>query len=455
MRSLHARRRRIARWVVVTVVLAAATTLTITEPGTAAAVVLTLISVVLLIVAVVSVAWQTYAWRTPDTLSRTGLPQLDAPRLSFSILVPARHEEAVLGATLAGIAAVDHPNFEVVVVVGHDDPATHAAAMEAAAELAVPIKIVVDHHLVKNKPKALNVGLPHCGGDILMVIDAEDDVQPGLLRLADTTFRHHAADIVQTGVQLIDFDKSWWTGRNVLEYFFWFRSRLHFHAAQRFITLGGTSIAVRRDLIEDLGGWDENCLAEDCDLGVRASVRGARVAVVYEPAHTTLEETPTDVSALFRQRVRWMQGFIQVIAKGEWRRLPVRRQRWQAAVVLGTPLSQSFAGTVVPFCVVAAFMLKTPVLITLTTFLPLVPTVLAVAFDLVGLRDFGRTFGRRIGWQAYFFVVISLPGYLLLLSSAAVWASVRHVRGRTNWHKTQHVNAHRGLPVPAAERGAA
>jgi cellulose synthase/poly-beta-1,6-N-acetylglucosamine synthase-like glycosyltransferase len=417
------------------------------RPYEAVTVTMSVISLALLLVAALSVAWQTYAWRTPETFSRTGLAWLDRPRLSFSVLVPARHEEAVLGDTIDGIAAVDHPNFEIVVVVGHDDPRTRAVAEAAAARARVPVKVVVDHNPEKNKPKALNTGLPHCGGDVVMVIDAEDDVQPGLLRLADTAFRRHAVDIVQTGVQLVDFDKSWWTVRNVLEYFFWFRSRLHFHAAQRFITLGGTSIAVRRDLLEHLGGWDEACLAEDCDLGVRASARGARVAVVYEPAHTTLEETPPDVPSFFRQRVRWMQGFIQVLAKGNWRRLPTRRQRVQAAIVLGTPLTQCFAGVATPVCVATALALKAPVLIVLATFLPLVPTGLGLAFDLVGLADFGRTFQRRVGLVSYLWVILSLPVYQLLLSFAAVWAMVRHVCGRNNWHKTQHLNAHREAPL--------
>jgi glycosyltransferase XagB len=416
-----------------------------------ATVAVTLVSAVLLFVAVINVSWQMYAWRTPETLSRTGLARTDRPRLSFSVLVPARHEEQVLGATIAGLAAMDHPSFEIVVVVGHDDPATHAVAQRAARLASVPVKVVVDVNEVKNKPKALNTGLPYCGGDVVMVIDAEDDVQPGLLRLADSTFRRQAADIVQTGVQLIDFDKSWWTGRNVLEYFFWFRSRLHFHAAQRFITLGGTSIAIRRDLLEHLGGWDEDCLAEDCDLGVRASIRGARVAVVYEPRHTTLEETPPHMRSFFKQRVRWMQGFMQVLAKGDWRRLPTRGQRTQAAVVLGTPVSQSFAGVAAPLCVASALVLKAPVLIVLATFLPLVPTAMGLAFDVVGLADFGNTFGRRIGLRAYLLVVLSLPAYQLVLSSAAVWAAVRQLRGKTNWHKTQHVNAHRDVVMDLQE----
>src|SRR3954447_5126570 len=450
-RAAHAPDRSRSWWLLLPVGLVLLAGLVAFDPGATVTTVVTLISALLLLVILVSVAWQAYAWRTPDTFARTGLAHLDEPELSFSVLVPARHEETVLGTTLTGIAAIDHPNFEIVVVVGHDDPGTCAVAESAAARLDVPLKVVVDWHKRKNKPKALNTGLAHCGGDVVMVIDAEDDVQPGLLRLTDTAFRRHAADIVQTGVQLMDFDKSWWTARNVLEYFFWFRSRLHFHAAQRFITLGGTGVAIRRDLLEHLGGWDETCLAEDCDLGVRASSIGARVAVVYEPRHTTLEETPPGVRAFFKQRVRWMQGFMQVLAKGDWRQLPTRRQRVQAAIVLTTPLTQSLAAVAAPVSALTALLLEAPVLIVLFTFLPLVPTVIGLAFDLVGLGDFGRTFARRIRWRHYLAVVLSLPAYQLLLSSAALWAAVRHARGLNNWHKTAHVNAHRDVVIDLRE----
>ena len=409
---------------------------------TAAGLVL-VVSSVLLLVAVVSLSWQTYAWRTPATFQRTGVATADEPQLSFSLLIPARHEETVLAATLAGVFAIDHPDFEVVVVVGHDDPATTAVARAAADRAPVPVRVVVDHNAAKNKPKALNTGLPYCSGEVVMVIDAEDAVQPGLLRLADTTFRHESADIVQTGVQLMDYGKSWWAARNVLEYFFWFRSRLHFHAAQHFITLGGSGIAIRRDLIAHLGGWDETCLAEDCDLGVRASVLGARVAVVYEPRDASLEETPTDLRAFFHQRVRWMQGFIQVITKGDWRRLPDRRQRLQAGFILATPFSQSFAGVVAPLCAAAALLLKAPVGFVLATFLPLVPTVITVAVDLLGLHEFSRAYHQNVRWRTYLSLAVSLPFYQVLLSAAAVWATVRHLRRDTSWSKTAHVNAHR------------
>jgi glycosyltransferase XagB len=93
------------------------------------------------------------------------------------------------------------------------------------------------------------------------VFDAEDEVHPELLRHVDARFAIPAADVVQGGVQLMNYRSSWYALRNVLEYYFWFLSRLHFHAQQRFIPLGGNTVFIRTDRLRQVGGWDPECLA--------------------------------------------------------------------------------------------------------------------------------------------------------------------------------------------------
>jgi cellulose synthase/poly-beta-1,6-N-acetylglucosamine synthase-like glycosyltransferase len=115
-------------------------------------------------------------WRSADTEVRE---QPKVPRvgpISFSLIVPARHETAVLPATLSRLVALDHPSFEVVVVVGHDDIETRVVAELAADAYPGQVKVVVDDNWPKNKPKALNVGLAHCRGNYVGVFDAEDEV---------------------------------------------------------------------------------------------------------------------------------------------------------------------------------------------------------------------------------------------------------------------------------------
>ena len=245
---------------------------------------------------------------------------------------------------------------------------TEFVAREAAARYPRIVRVVMDYHLPKNKPKALNTALRKCRGDIVGVFDAEDEVHPGLLRLVEARFEESGADVVQAGVQLMNVQTSWWSLRNCLEYYFWFRSRLHFHAEKRFIPLGGNTVFTRTELLREVHGWDPDCLAEDCEIGVRLSTRGAVVAVAYDPQAVTREETPGSIRALVKQRTRWDQGFLQVLRKGEWRKLPSRRQRWLARYTLAMPLLQAATGVLMPLSLASMFLLKVPVPTALVTF---------------------------------------------------------------------------------------
>jgi cellulose synthase/poly-beta-1,6-N-acetylglucosamine synthase-like glycosyltransferase len=391
-----------------------------------------------------------HAWTTPEHLVATrfsGRAPSGTSRLRFSLLVPARHEEAVLGDTLDRLAAVDYEDVEILAIVGHDDPGTAAVARAAAQRHPDRVRVVVDSSVPKNKPKALNTALPECTGDVVGVMDAEDEVHPALLTNIAGRFEETGADVVQGGVQLMNFQSSWWALRNVLEYYFWFRSRLHFHANARFIPLGGNTVFLRTEQLRAVGGWDPECLAEDCEIGVRLSTRGALVAVAYDPELVTREETPGDLRSLVKQRTRWCQGFLQVLRKGVWRQLPTRRQRLLARYTLAMPFLQAFTGLMIPVAVVLVLFAKVPAWLTLVTFLPLVPTVLTVVAEVVGLQEFGHAYGVRVRARDYLALLAGTLPYQVLLAVAAVRAVVREVRGQTGWEKTAHSGLHRPATV--------
>jgi len=404
----------------------------------------TVASLVLFGIAATTLWWMLHAWRDPETLRETGFASAQGPpALSFSLIVPARHEEAVLGDTLEQLMRIDHPRFEVLAVVGHDDPGTAAVAEAAERRHPGRVRVVVDESWPKNKPKALNSALPHCRGDVVGVFDAEDEVDRRLLRSVDRAFRATDADVVQGGVQLANFRSSWFSLRNCLEYFFWFRSRLHLHDHHDFIPLGGNTVFVRADVLRSVGGWDPECLAEDCELGVRLSALGARMSVAYDSHLVTREETPDTLRALLKQRTRWNQGFLQVLRKGEWRRLPTRRQRALARYTLAQPFLQALAGVGIPFSIATAIWAGVPVGLALLSFLPALPTVAMVMFELVGVREFCRVYYVRPRIVDYLRLLLGTPFYQLMLAAAAIRAVVREVRGQRGWEKTSHSGAHR------------
>ncbi len=401
------------------------------------------VSLALFWMAAFTLWWQMHAWRTPETLAATKFAPPDGGREgSFSLLLPARHEQAVLEHTVERLLQSSHTDFEIIVIVGHDDPETAEVAERAAARDPGRVRVVVDTHEAKNKPKALNTALPHCTGDVVGVFDAEDQVHPELLTHVDHAFRSTGADVVQGGVQLINFHSSWYSLRNCLEYFFWFRSRLHLHAQKGFIPLGGNTVFVRTEVLRTAGGWDPDCLAEDCDLGVRLSSAGKKVVVAYDSDMVTREETPGSLMSLLKQRTRWNQGFLQVYRKKDWKQLPTPGQRMLARYTLMTPFLQAFTGLIIPLNVGIALFLDVPVSIAFVTFLPLVTALVTFVFEVVGLHDFGKQYGLRVRLTHYLKLVLGGPFYQVLLAGAAIRAVWREQRGRSDWELTSHVGAH-------------
>ncbi|MBV9853438.1 MAG: glycosyltransferase [Streptosporangiaceae bacterium] len=409
------------------------------------------ISLLMGAVATSTLVWMLHAWRTPASLAASGL-EADGRGTahSFSLIVPARHEEAVLETTLSRLIRSDYPDFEVLVVVGADDPGTREAAERVAYRHPERVRVVIDHSWPKSKPKALNAALPHCSATITGVFDAEDDVHPALLRRVDQCFQRTDADIVQAGVQLMNFRSRWFAVHNVLEYYFWFRSRLHVHARQGFIPLGGNTVFIRTPILRAVAGWAD-CLAEDCEIGVRLSALGARTAVFYEPELATREECPPTVGAFVRQRTRWNQGYLQTLARGYWQRLPPR-QRMLGAYILASPYVMALAWVMIPAAIATAVAVKAPIEITLLSFLPLMPMLSMLVAEGIGLGEFCRAYGERPSARDYGRLVFGLVPYQSLLAYAAARAVLRQARGAQGWEKTTHLGLHLGRPSSVAAR---
>lgn len=402
------------------------------------------VALTLTIIAVTTLWWMLYAWRSKTTYDSTAFSkEPHAPRHTFTLLVPGRHEEEVMGQTLDALAAQTHPDVQIIAIVGDDDPGTTAVVRAAAARHPDRIEVVVDDSVPKNKPKALNRALPYAAGSIIGVFDAEDEVHPELLRHIDSRFTETGATVVQGGVQLMNFRTTWWSLRNVLEYYFWFRSRLHFHAGARFIPLGGNTVFVKKDALVRNDGWDAECLAEDCELGVRLSSQGEKVVVAYSPEYVTREETPGTLKSFYKQRTRWNQGFLQVLRKGEWRALPTRSQRLFARYMLAMPFLQAATGLLIPLSVFLIFVVKVPTLVALLTFIPLAPTLVTVAVEIAGLGEFGRLYGQKVRVLDYVRLVLGTIPFQVLLAGAALRAVFREIRGERGWEKTEHTGAHR------------
>lgn len=408
-----------------------------------------LVALILTAIAWMTLWWMLHAWRSPAAFEAIRQGVRGEPQLSFSLIVPCRDEsQEVMDETIRRLLAQDHPDFEVIISLGHDDLPTIAAAQNIVNRYPGRVRLSINHEDHKSKPVQLNSSLLECTKDVVGIIDAESLTAPGLLRRIDSTFRSEKADIVQGAVHLVNLRSHWFSLRNCLEYRIWFRSRLHGHANNGFVPLGGNTVFIWRRLLEEVGGWDTGCLAEDAEIGVRLSVMEKVTVCLYESDIVTQEETPDSVRQFVKQRTRWSLGFMQVMAKGEWKKLPTFWERVRAVTLLGQQYTVAFSGLVLPLAILSAVLSDLPVLVVILAFLPLIPSILTLGFEVLILKEFGRDIGVRIGVRDCVWLVMCTPLYQLMLAYAALRAVAKYYQGNFAWEKTSHAGAHLDTPLP-------
>lgn len=388
-----------------------------------------------------------YTWTHPEHFDTAGSPTMyAAPQVSFTVIVPARHEAKVIAQTVQQIWQTNYPKLllELVVVCEATDKPTITAARQTITALDHPhVQLITFSNEPINKPRGLNVGLAQTQHEVVAIFDAEDDVHPDIFQVINTVLLHDQVSIVQGGVQLMDFRSSWYASHNVVEYYFWFKSQLHYNTKIGAVPLAGNTVFIKRPLLEKIGGWDEQCLTEDADIGVRLSVLGEKITTIYDPAHATREETPHSLLAFIKQRTRWSQGFLQILSKGDWRKLPTFKQRWLMGYTLAAPFLQALLLLMIGPIIFTMFMFDAPVWLAMLSLLPAYILGLQFVVRLVGLFEFAADYNLKIALVDIVRFSLGFLPYQLLLATGVIRAIYRHLTATNNWEKTEHRGTHR------------
>jgi glycosyltransferase XagB len=410
----------------------------------------TALSIILTIQSVYTLYIMLSTWNRPEASRMAKAPtRFLPPRKSFSVMLPARHEEEVIQTTIERVVGANYPlsMLEVVVICSIDDTDTIAKAQKKIAQLrrrgVENVRVVAFKTEPINKPHGLNVGLKTTRNEVVTIFDAEDDIHPEIFNVINTVLLVDNVSVVQGGVQLMNYQSSWYSALNVLEYFFWFRSRLHYHARLGMTPLGGNTVFFTREVLQRVGGWDQRNLTEDADIGIRISRLGEPIRIIYDDRYVTREETPPTLSQFIRQRTRWSQGFLQTLLKGDWRHLPRLKQRLLAIFTLGFPTVQAVLGLYILASVLMMLAFKVPVLMTLLLDLPFYLLAAHFILNVIGLYEFTDAHGLKPTWKTLLVMALGYLPYQWVLAYASVRATTRQLRGINNWEKTQHIGAHR------------
>lgn len=213
----------------------------------------------------------------------------DAP--AISVIVASHQRPLWLRRCLTGLTQLDYPNFEIII-------AADATGLDAIADHSAAPLIKTIEASEANISRTRNLGLSQAAGDIVAFIDDDAVAEPLWLRF-------HAEALTATAASA---SVGYVRGRNGIS----FQSRAESvdaeaethheqsptHAAfipeiatGRAVKLVGTNFAIRRAVLCEIGGFDEDFhyFLDDTDVSLRLAAAGhlTAVAPLAEVHHAT------------------------------------------------------------------------------------------------------------------------------------------------------------------------
>ncbi len=227
-----------------------------------------------------------------------------------SIIVPAFNEERVIEATIRSLLNSDYDNFEIIVVDDGSQDRTSEVVREHFSEQPL-VKLFTEPNA--GKASALNLGLRHAKGDVIVALDADTQFPGNTIRVLARRFVDPQIGAVAGNAKVgnrINIVTRW----QALEYITSQNMDRRAFASMNCITVVPGSVgAWRRELIERCGGFSAETLAEDQDLTLLIRKLGYKIG--YEENAIGWTEAPHSLRMLARQRFRWAYGTLQCVWK--------------------------------------------------------------------------------------------------------------------------------------------
>ncbi|GAC1392762.1 MAG: hypothetical protein NVSMB46_09480 [Candidatus Saccharimonadales bacterium] len=228
--------------------------------------------------------------------------------LGVSIIVPAYNEAAVIMHCLQSILKSHYTNFEILVV----DDGSSDSTVATALQLTDPrIKIFTKEN--GGKASALNFGISLATHDFVIAVDADTVFQVNTLAFLMRHFTDNKVGAVSGNTKIANRHRLI-TKLQSLEYIVGFNLDRRMGDLFDCITVVPGAIgAFRKSVIEKIGGFASDTLAEDTD--VTLSIKELGHTIIYDADAIAHTEAPSTIKDLLKQRFRWTFGTMQAVWK--------------------------------------------------------------------------------------------------------------------------------------------
>lgn len=235
-----------------------------------------------------------------------------------TVMVPAHNESIVLKKTMEALIKFDYPKDRYEIIVVNDNSTDDSAQVLKTIQHNNPSAkiIVINTDRVvggKGKSNALNIALSVASGTVIAIYDADNTPEKQALKILVENLmsddklgavigkfrtRNKYASLL---TRFVNIETLAYQCMNQAGRYFFFK----------LCTIPGTNYVIRRELIDQMGGWDVNALAEDTEISFRLYRMGYYIKFI--PQAVTWEQEPQKLKQWFKQRTRWVKGNLYVL----------------------------------------------------------------------------------------------------------------------------------------------
>jgi cellulose synthase/poly-beta-1,6-N-acetylglucosamine synthase-like glycosyltransferase len=350
----------------------------------------------------------------------------------FSIIVPTKDEEVVVGRCLSGLLNLDYPKdkMQIIIVDGNSSDSTCQICSEYVAKYPQTFSLIREKQS-NGKPAALNLALPLITGEIVGVFDADSLPEKDVLKKAAAHFNDKQIMAVQGTTTSLNEKRNILTRVISMEEKAWYQALLTGREKlQLFVPLNGSCQFVRLNVLQELGGWDETSLTEDVELALRLIEK--KHLIKYAPDVSSGQETPNTLGDLVKQRVRWYRGYMETALKYGRLLDSLNKRTIDAEISLAGPFMMVVSLlSYINWFFVAVFLTQSTPIISLTGVIIALTAVSLISLGVALTASQRPIRLRNLLW------IPSIYVYWLLQIFIAGWAFLQLVfRRKRVWSKT-------------------
>ncbi len=245
---------------------------------------------------------------------------------TVTIAVPVYNEEATIAKTVKSLLALDYPKDKIKIFIVDDGSKDNT--QDAVQEFNDDPNVVLLRKENGGKHTAVNMALEKTNSEFFGCLDSDSLVHPQSLKRIMSYFENDKRTMAVAPSIIV------YNPKNVLQYAQGIEYDMSIYTKKMLGFMGGIHVApgpfsiFRKKVFDELGPYRKAHNTEDQEIALRMQEHGYKID--HCPDAYVYTNAPDSVMKLYRQRLRWIYGFIKNLI--DYRRLLFKKEYGTVAI---------------------------------------------------------------------------------------------------------------------------